>query len=279
MGGAMPYHIRAWSEEGTLLFRDAEEADLLWEKVVDGYPDLDSLSLMPNHFHLMGPRRDEGRLARVEAAFAKARNHRRGEKGRVWAPHPPPEEVPKERIFRVRRYIALNATRKGLVTDPLAWRWCTHRDRMGLTADPVGPLDHDPARHHAYVSSDETVAIGGTPLPVASVALVEWEDIAQAVIEVCRCHPMALRRRGRPRTLWLQAAWILGYRDIQRLRAEIGIGQTQLYEAIRVLPERGAAIPARDLAAVVRVAGDPRFRGLGPLHLLAGWKKYYAHLR
>jgi hypothetical protein len=276
----MPYHLRAWAEKGTLLFRDAEEANLLWIAVVEGYPDLDSLSLMPNHFHLMTPDGDEARLMRVEQAFARARNHRRGEKGRpVFARHPPPEEIPKDRISRVRRYIALNANRKGLVSDPLEWLWCTHRDRCGLTADPVGPVDRDPARHHAYVSDDATVRIGGTPLPSVRVGLVEWEDIAQAVREVCRCPSEALRQRGRPRTLWLQAAWILGYRDIPRLCAEIGVGRTQVYEAVRSLPERTAPIGQRDLAAVVRVAGDPRFRGLGPLPQLAGWKKYYGHLR
>lgn len=267
------YHHVARALDGTALFEDSVEANHLFWLIANELPELDMLSLMPNHYHVTLPHPDEeGRLANVRSAWARARNQRRRERGSVWAPAPPPERVPPERIQGVRRYIGLNACRANLVEDPLAWLWCTHRDRVGLTADRVGPLEKDPDAWHRRVSTDEKISVTGTPLPVFVARTVSWEDLVDAVMSLCRCGADALVRRGRPRTLLIQAAWMFGLRDPRFLRDETNMSVCRIFQIVKDLPALGVPVADRDLEVVLRVAGDPRFKLLPPLDRLPGWK-------
>ncbi len=252
------FHHRIWSHRRTLLFRDATEARALWRILAAAFPEMFGMCLMPDHAHILLPHGDpDGRLAVAESAYARWRNHHRGESGPVFAPHPPVEEIPAKRQRAVLRYVLLNPCRGRLASDPLFWAWSTHRDRLGLTVTPLGPVESDPADFHRYVSSDTTVAIGGTPFPTMP-ATCRWRDVADAVVAAARCEPADLRRRGPARTLAVRAAWHLGLRDVAALRSVTDLSKRQLYAIVATVQPRGAALDGA-LSAVVTIAGDPRF--------------------
>jgi hypothetical protein len=257
------HHHRAWSYDRQLLFRDPFEALVLWGMLVAAFPELEALSLMPDHIHLVLPHSDpEGRLFRVESGYARWRNHHRGETGPVFARHPVAQEIPAKQRARVERYVLLNACRARLVTDPLAWPWSTHRDRLGLAVDPVVPIASDPVAFHRYVSGDPSAGVAGTPLPKAPFSGVTWPDVASATCAVSRCRASAIRMRTPARTLAIRAAWYHGIRDPAELSRLSGLRSTQIYQQVRLVPEKGAAIPDPALAAVLVVLGDRRFNGL-----------------
>ncbi len=253
----------AGSHRRPLLFPDATEARALWRFLAAAFPELLGMCLMPDHAHILLPHGEPtGRLSVVESAYARWRNHHREETGPVFAPRPPVEEIPAKWQRRVLRYVLLNPCRAGLVRDPLSWPWSTHRDRVGLTATPLGPVEPDPADFQRYVSSDPTVAVGGTPLPRTPLGC-RWRDVADAAVAATRCDPADLGRRGPARTLAIRAAWHLGLRDVAALVGATGISRAQLYAIAATVPERGAPLDGA-LEACVSIVADGRFRLGGP---------------
>ncbi len=265
----MSYHHVGRALPGTLLFTTHEEARLLWEAVVRRIPVPLALCLMPDHLHLLctGDRHDV--LGRAMSAFARSRNHRRGEQGAVWRRQAPPEEVrgsTKQR--RSVRYIHLNPSRARLVADPLAWPWSTHRDRCGLLPQSAGLKHRDPVAFHRYVSSDPTVRIEGTDLPIpidlVQDGLLGVQRLGEAVSEVTRCPMTMLGRRGAPRTLWIRAGRIHSRCSNLEIAAVIGVSP----QTVRNSSNR----PDRWTRAVAAAAGDlVRFPGLIPGDLRNLW--------
>jgi hypothetical protein len=206
-----------------------EIAAWLWPKLREAFPSALGAVLMPDHLHLVVPGADpvaaRVALARVLGNCGRAR----GLVSKVaWVPSESPTMFGGvEKLARNLRYVALNPVRAGLVEDPLAWPWSTHRDLHGAVTDPwVTPsrlgaaLGWSPSRvsrrWHAYVSLD-----GGRPASPAPVAFeprpgrptgeppLAW--IAAAAASATRSQVTHIRARGRTRALFLALARSTGW--------------------------------------------------------------------
>jgi len=106
------------------------------------------------------------------------------------------------------KYVHLNPCRAEIVSDPLAWPFCTHRDACGLALPQVVPQVQHVAAFHRFVSSDPFVVIGGTSLPEGA-RIGEPFAVLEAVSALTRTPIGDLRRRGAWRRLFLGAAFVL----------------------------------------------------------------------
>ncbi len=267
----MSHHHVCRAAGPSLLFRTHLEARALWTRLLREVPAPMALCLMPDHVHLLHERKVRAQFGHALRSYALWRNAHRGGSGPVFGEQPPAEPVPgavKER--RTVRYIHLNPCRAGLVSDPLAWPWSTHRDKVAL-ARPVLLAPHPrPHDFHRYVSGDPTVAIEGTLLPVADLGLGadHVDAIAAAVTELLRVPFGSLSRRGPARTLWVRA--LRSLTDIPASVVARHVGLTS--QAVRRVPARST--PTTRLVA--RLALDPRFPGLldGDLRHTGTWHHY-----
>jgi len=269
----MSRHHAARSLPGTLLWRTHVEARALWVRILVQVPDPEALCLMPDHLHLLHVRDVSGPLGLAMNAYARWLNPRRGRRGAVWRPQDTPTDViGGQKRRRSVRYVHLNPCRARLVDDPLAWPWSTHRDRVGLAWPGVVRRSPDPHGFHRYVSSDPTVHVQGTELPLA-LSLVEpgaagLECLRGATSEILRLPLQATEVRGRARTVWLRAARCLSPASTAQIAAHCGLTA----RAIRGVDRSWA----QDLSALARAAGDPRFPGLAPgdLRWDPRWARY-----
>ncbi len=269
-------HVVAHARPRTLVFRTWAEGLLAWRTIIGRVP-LRALALMPDHVHALVP--DEAaraRLVRALVAYAQARNARRGERGSVWSEGIEATPVRgEEHVRRSMRYVHLNPVRKGLVDDPLAWPLSTHRDLCGLAIESPVAAARDPARFHAWVSADPSVAPEGTALPGAAPAAPphprSWDALRAAVSALARVTVAEITRRGRARSLLLRAARQHGGEPVRTLAGRAAVHRATVYRAGQ------AVIPA--LPLVDRVAGDPRFSLLdeGDLRESASWREYRRH--
>lgn len=272
------FHLVARSLPDRLLFSRDTEALVLWNTLARVFPELVAACLMPDHLHLILPHEDpQNRLHTVLQAYTQHRNRARGLSGPLWQPRPPPVAVPNaSHLGRTIRYVHLNPCRAGLVRDPLAWPFSTHRDRAGFAARPVVPVDRDPARFHRFVSADDTCDPQGTPLPTRSFGALTLHDVVAAAASVWRTPDFAVTHRGEPRTTCVKVAWHLGVRDRDELAATTGLSRAALYAQVRSVPGRGARL--RDpLEATARAVGDPRFHALSDRderRFHAAWARY-----
>lgn len=259
------------------LFHTWAEARYLWLAIASRVAGIVALTLMPDHLHLLVRDAVDRPLMEALRSYALWRNHRRGEVGPVLRPGDRPRAVEgRTKIQRNIRYIALNPCRAKLVADPLAWPFSTHRDRMGLALYPLVPPVRDPAREHAYVSSDPTCAVSGSELPLLAnrVEDVELHHVIDAVSAVTRATPAELRRRGPARALLLQAAATWCAVPPTELARALSCGRSTLF--------RARAEPRGDgLRLVERVLGDPRFAALpdGDLRRLPSFRGRWGRTR
>lgn len=272
----MDHHLVARAPQGRLLFRTHTEARELWTQIVRCCPQLIALCLMPNHLHLILPDEDEDhRLHDALSAYARWRNAARGEQGPVFAPRPKPQLLPSAKhLRRGIRYVHMNPTRADLVTDPLAWPWSTHRDRVGLTLLPAVEPYGAPNRFHRYISADPSVDVAGTELPARRPGDFDLEQVIAAVSAACRVLPYELMHRGTPRTLAIQAAWLHGHRDADLLSTRFACDRSSVWRITAGLTPGRARAKTPELATVLRLVGDPRFPALHPGDLRARWGAY-----
>ncbi|MDP2312694.1 MAG: hypothetical protein Q8P41_07300 [Pseudomonadota bacterium] len=257
------FHLVANALHGRLLFRTHAEARALFQILAHAFPDVAAMCVLPDHVHLVVEGAEDGRLARAMSAYARWRNHARGEVGAVWATQAPPEAIPDAaHRRRLVRYVHFAPCRAGLVADPLAWPWSTHRDSTGLAAPPVVAPAGDPAGFHRFVSTDPSLAIEGTLLPTGPRGPVSWEQVCDAVSAVCRVPAEALGRIGAPRTLALRTAWALDLRDTLALASATGMARSGVYRVCARVPGRRLLHREPALHACVRAVNDARF---GPL--------------
>jgi putative transposase len=234
------------------LFRTWEEACRLWTLLGRVAPDLVAACLMPDHLHLLAPRDIRAPLARALGGYTRWRNSREGLSGGRMERLPlPTPVVGTQKVRRNIRYIHLNPCRGRLVADPLAWPFSTHRDALGLAARPLRRVDPDPVRFHRYVSSDPTVGVAGTDLPL-QLDVPGLEDLAAAVSEMHRVPLPQLSRRGAPRTALVGAARALGV-SAPVIAARVGLSAS----GVRETPP-----DTSELNRLVRLAGDARLPGL-----------------
>lgn len=271
------FHLVARARPGNLLFRRWVEGRALWASLARAFPEQEASCLMPDHVHLVLPHADPGaRLARVMSGYARWRNRHRRARGPVWATHPAPEAISdRDHLRRTVRYVHLNPCRARLVTDPLAWPFSTHRDRVGFAAPPVVAAVPDPPRFHQWVSADPTVALVGTALPTTRYEPATWAEVLEATAAVYRCPTHEVYARGPARVVAMQAAWVHGLRARAELAGLAGVDTVTVWRAVRGVPERGARVDGV-LGAVVRAVGDPRFFDLhaADLATTAAWARY-----
>ncbi len=233
----------------------------VWERLRALHPLALAVCLMPDHLHLIAesadPDEDRRRLAWTLGSYAR---HFHGS----WTRPPPPREIPDRRhLGRQIRYVSLNPCRSGLTDDPLRWLWSTHRDLVGATADPwvtpdrlAGALQEDPrgflSWHHAYVSSDPTVRIDGTPVPeMPPILVADAPSVAAAAARATRFVDL-YDPRGRRRMLetFFAAGRAVG-RPIDQLAAYARVPRSTAFK-------QAARADDRRVAAAVRCLGDDR---------------------
>jgi len=245
----------------------------LWRLVFEHVPDPIALCLMPDHVHLLHARDVHRELGLAMSAYARHRNHARGSAGPIWRSQGRPDPVVgavKER--RSVRYIHLNPCRAGLVADPLAWPWSTHRDRLGLAMPARVRASPDPVGFHAYVSSDPTVCVTGTDLPMSGDLVVPGaaglELLRSAVSTVARVPWSEVGERSPARRLWVRAARCLSPEPTRVIAAHIGVSD----RAVRYIDDRWGP----DMGVLGSAAGDPRLASLddGDLRLAPSWRRY-----
>ena len=273
------FHLVARALPDTLLFRNWTEGLMLWRVVTGTFEgEIVALCVMPDHVHLILPHADPSqRLARAMAAFAKARNARRSQRGPVWQTHPTPRAIPDDsHLRRTIRYVHLNPCRARLASDPLAWPLSTHRDRVGFAAEPVVEVRPDPGRFHHTVSADEKVRPEGTLLPTTQFRDFTWEAVVDVASALFRRPPEDVTLRGPMRTIALKTAWAHGLRDRAFLMREVGVNASSLHRLCSTVPDRGAHFADPALEAAVRAVGDERFGALhvGDLRYAPAWWRY-----
>lgn len=264
-------HFSPRALPGTVLFRDHHEAAALWRILLRHTRPIVALYLMPDHVHLLVHRDVTDALRLAMGAYARWRNARRGQWGRVWRRLDGATEVlDGQKARRSVRYVHLNGCRKRLHTDPLAWPWSTHRDALGLTAWPVRASERDPHGFHRYVSADPTVCVDGTDLPADFGGVLEGEDglerLVDAVSAVTRTPIDALVTRGPARTGLIRAARTLGRWPATRL--------ADLARVTRRTVWRTEPFEDDVVRAAQRVVCDPRFRALPVGDLRPTWWCY-----
>jgi hypothetical protein len=248
-------HYVLRSPDRSPLFIDAAEAVQLWRLVLARVPGPVALYLMADHLHLQHRREVGDGLTSAMRAYAHFRNARRGQSGPVWERRSAAHRlVDRQKQRRSERYILLNGCRASLEADPLAWTLSTHRDALGLALPLARPRAPQPVRYHAWVSSDPTACVTGTPYPLASGNAPELEPLRGAVSELTRTPLEELRQRGPARTLLVQAARTLTSARVSDICDVAGVS--------RRVVQRTSGGPRREIEALASMAGDPRFGGL-----------------
>ena len=251
--GMPMFHTACPTFDHALAFSDLPEgADLFRRVAAAAGSRLVALCVMPDHVHLITTEPVRSRLRGALSGYTRARNHRLGRRGRLFAGVPEAlERRGGVKELRDQRYVELNPCRAGLVSDPLAWPLSTWRDRMGFAWPPVRPRARDVARWHAYATRDDYVV--ADPLPYR-FGEADPHDLVGAVSSLMRLPTWKLRERGPARTLLvasLRWSTSLSAADIGDL---VGLTGT----AVRRVPFR--EVPGVGL--VEQVAGDPRFVAL-----------------
>ena len=98
--------------------------------------------LMPNHVHLLATPAAGDTLALVMQSLGRRYvrwfNVRHGRTGTLWEGRYRSAVVETDRyLLACMRYIEMNPVRAGLVDDPSAYRWSSHRHQLGQSVDPL----------------------------------------------------------------------------------------------------------------------------------------------
>lgn len=230
-----------------------EEGIELWRIVVRACIGARAVCLMFDHIHVLHQARLERRLGRALSGHTRMRLHRGDFPG--WgAVSTTGLLTDPKKIRRSERYIHLNPNRARLVAGPLYWRFSTHRDALGLARDAVRPRARDREAYHAYVSSDPTSHVGGTPFPAYEIGDVTLDEIDAAVSEYLRVTLYELRTPGPARTWAVRAAKALGTASLRGMSDHYGLSRSRIS---RVEPLAG-----QDLNALRFLLRDPRFPGI-----------------
>jgi REP element-mobilizing transposase RayT len=272
-------HVAIRAHNGQLLFKTWVEARELWKRL-SRIPGVRVLVLMPDHIHVLIDPAHLPALGAALSGFARWRNRCRGESGQVWSRRTRPSHISDAmHARRSKRYLHLNACRKGLVKDPLAWAFSTHRDACGLTLDPLCRPVADVAGFHDYVSSDKTTHTNGTPLPAARLLDRDLckraapQQVLAAVSALTRCTPSLLRSRRPQRAVLIGALRSLTDASAEQIAVLAGVHPTTVY--------RTPTAHDRVIQLVERVLGDPRFLVLKDGDIRAsnapGWDSYRRH--
>lgn len=221
-------HLVAHAAKLPIQLTDYEVASWLWPRMQRRFPVALACVLMPDHLHLLTPTPCEEAARHELALLIGSMGRSGGERGRIRFDRIPPcllDDDPAK-LTRQTRYIALNPQRAGLVDDPLAWLWSTHRDVVGTVARPwvtadrlAADLGRSPdgfARDwHRYVTREDGVPIAAQTFPVpaapTSFTAHPLEDVASAVARSMRARVSDIQKRGPVRSLFLVVAPLVGW--------------------------------------------------------------------
>jgi putative transposase len=140
------YHVNANVLDGMSLFRD--EADRLFflellenERIRSSWTLL-SYTLMTTHYHLLLKLNDltlSSGFQRLHSAYARGYNRRHGRRGVVWQKRFHDELIDSDaHLLEVVRYVAMNAPRANMCSEPEAWPWCSYGASIGrFDPDPL----------------------------------------------------------------------------------------------------------------------------------------------
>ncbi|MCP4868802.1 MAG: hypothetical protein GY898_08790 [Proteobacteria bacterium] len=225
---------------------------------------------MPGHLHLVVPSapRLEERLRRTLAWHT--RKFGPVDRFRLWEPIPLAAPIADRlKLARQVRYVVLNPCRAGLADDPLDWVWSTYRDVIGATVEPWVDADRlarvlgrsGPGfvrQHHHYVSTDPSVAVGGTPPPEPARAdwLASLGDVAEAVGSALRIPAAEVGVSAVGRRLFVHLATRHGWADRKHLADALGITNGSVWRLLQSEPE------AQAMAAAALCLGDRRLRSV-----------------
>jgi len=263
-------HLIASVESRRLDLGDWQTAQRLWACLRRAFPVVLAVTLMLDHLHLVTWFGDvEGARLRLKRALAGCSW---GRGTGLWKEVEPPKVVVGQvKIKRDIRYVGLNPCRAGLARDPLEWMWSTYRDAMGASVDPwVTPRQLAPAmgyplarfgeEFHGYISGDPSVAVDGTPLPVAAVPCRPPEkmlaEVQRAAVAAVRGQMEDVRQPGPARELFVALAVEQGWDDAGILADICGISRRAV-RRIRVrerrLDTRSASLCLGDSRLVTKV--------------------------
>lgn len=264
------FHFTARIRPGSAAICTFESALWLWNHLRRSFPQALGAVLMPNHFHLLSQVRNVAaacRSLRVTLGHF-TRLFQGSTKGwmRLDAPTP---VLNTQKLLRTLRYIALNPCRAKHATDPLCWFWSTHRDVMGAVADPWISADRLASVlkqrkngfqqwYHAYVSSDPSVNVDGTPAPDMTLdthALrLNVTDLVHAASRATRMNSTAVTRPGMTRTLFIHQALFLEWTGRKHLTKVINASTATLNRVLARPPRK------EELHAGLLCLADPRLQ-------------------
>ncbi len=233
------FHLTVKTLRGSADLTEPAIAAELWHGMRRAFPDALAACIMPDHPHLLTPAGDASDARqRLGHGLSGLRRSKAGADTRWESVADPGEISDRTKLARNVRYIALNPCRDGSCSDPLAWLWSTHRDVVGATVDPWPTAAHlarvldrnenDFARrHHAYASSDPSVATDGTPFPepAARTELPSYgiELFVAAAAAATRSVPDPSQFSRAARAQFLRLAYECGWRDFALLAAAAGM--------------------------------------------------------
>lgn len=174
----MPYfHFTASNRWPLQPFKQRKNCVEMWARLQARFERVLACILMPDHLHLIVESTSAISLGLAMKYIMAGATRRISPKRPLWQPAPAPSLIPNiHHLKRQIRYVHLNPCRSGFASDPLEWEWSTHRDAIGAAAPSWLDLpllakawncdsSRFPSTFHAYVSSDPTVRVDGTPLP------------------------------------------------------------------------------------------------------------------
>lgn len=224
------------------LFPDHAAAGALWRRFAACGP-FDALCLLPDRVLLLAATLPA--LGNVLSAWVRWRHHAFGLAPPRWLREE--LDLTEAQLRPALRRIHLAPVAAGLVADPLAWAWSTHRDRAGLSLDALAPREAAPELFDAWVRAPAL-----RPFPRAR-GQPSLEEILAAACNLGRCPPGRTALRGRLRLLAWRAARAVGHRDSAEVAAVVGGHRRSVQRAWAGRADGPA------LATLLRVTGDPRF--------------------
>jgi REP element-mobilizing transposase RayT len=245
------------------IFRNAEEAARLWNSFARSELPIVALCLMPDHIHLLAPIDLRAHLRLVLSGYSRWRQGREGLVGGLFTRSPPPRRIATSKISVHIRYIHLNPCRAGLIDDPLAWPWSTHRDALGYAIPGLFPPYPRAAAFHRFVCNDGHVHPQARDLPTPKPD-VSPQDILAAVSSAYRVPRARLALRSPERTAAIAAAKARCNLSISDLKATFTASESTI---------RRATLPPDATRILLSMAGHSRFAAIddADTHFAHGW--------
>lgn len=273
----MWYHLVGRVQEGSSRLTDHRVAGHVWRSLRQAFPEVAAAVLMPDHYHVLAPGMSAGELRarQAKAIGGLTRSKQLKLRPPLWEPVPEPRPIGDlHKLATTVRYLALNPCRSHYVGDPLRWMWSTLLDVLGFIAAPwvdaaglARALDRKREGFEAwfrrYVFNDHAVD-GQGPLhrPVDPTIYRTAGRLERAILAAAiatRALPVAIRRRGATRKLFVQLAWEVGLTHPGLIARRCGI-TTETVRQIRSGRDLELLTPGLRCFAEERVISmEPRF--------------------